>query len=87
MTLVDIVGWLLIGLIIGGAARLLIPGSDPMGCLSTSILGIAGAFTGGFLSRFLFVKHVTDTYYRPGFLVSIAGAVVVLICVRVLRRA
>lgn len=87
MTIADIVVWLIIGLIIGGVARFLVPGNDPMGCLATSLLGIAGAFTGGFLSQFLFRQHVTSTYYRPGFLVSLAGAVVVLVCVRALRSA
>ena len=40
---------LVVGFFVGAIARLLMPGRDPMGCLATSLLGIAGSFTGGFL--------------------------------------
>jgi uncharacterized membrane protein YeaQ/YmgE (transglycosylase-associated protein family) len=87
MTLIDIIGWLVIGLIVGAVARFLVPGRDPMGCLATSLLGIAGAFVGGFLFNRFYVHGVTYTYVRPGFLVSLVGAIIVLLIVRVARRA
>jgi uncharacterized membrane protein YeaQ/YmgE (transglycosylase-associated protein family) len=37
---------LLIGLVVGGIAKLLMPGKDPGGCIITILLGIAGAFVG-----------------------------------------
>ena len=81
--LIDIIGALMIGLFVGLIARFLVPGPDPMGCLATSLLGIAGAFVGGFLSRFFFAHHVG--YLRPGFLASLVGAILVLLLVRVVR--
>jgi uncharacterized membrane protein YeaQ/YmgE (transglycosylase-associated protein family) len=40
------------GLIIGGLARLLVPGPNPMGVLRTIMVGLAGSFVGGLVARF-----------------------------------
>ena len=42
-----ILGWIVVGLIAGGIAKLLMPGKDPGGCIVTILLGIAGALAGG----------------------------------------
>lgn len=44
---------LLIGLIAGAIAKLIMPGKDPGGWIITMLLGVAGAFVGGFLFRML----------------------------------
>ena len=43
--------WLVIGVIAGGIAKAITPGSamEPKGCLYTSLLGIAGSVLVGFL--------------------------------------
>ena len=46
--------WLIIGLIAGAIARLLVPGHQPMGCLWTIGVGLAGSLVGGFLSSLMF---------------------------------
>ena len=46
-----IIGWIVIGLIAGGIAKLLMPGKDPGGCLITILLGIAGALLAGFIGK------------------------------------
>jgi uncharacterized membrane protein YeaQ/YmgE (transglycosylase-associated protein family) len=86
MTLMDIIAWIVIGLIVGGLARFLVPGRDPMGCLATSLLGIAGAFVGGFISKLIWPPDPQAGYVRPGFLVSLVGAILVLFLVRAVRR-
>jgi uncharacterized membrane protein YeaQ/YmgE (transglycosylase-associated protein family) len=47
VTLGTILVLLLSGLVIGGLARLAIPGPDPMPIWATILVGIAGAFLGG----------------------------------------
>lgn len=79
-----IIGWLVIGLIVGALARLLLPGRDPMGCLATSLLGVAGSFVGGFIGQLIWPRE--DRFVRPGFLLSIVGAMIVLWIWRRLRR-
>lgn len=44
---------LIIGLIAGAIAKLIMPGKDPGGIIVTMLLGVAGAFVGGFLFRML----------------------------------
>lgn len=46
-----IASWLLIGLVIGGLGRFLVPGRNRIGLLLTILIGIAGAVGGGAVSR------------------------------------
>ncbi|MFK7975937.1 MAG: GlsB/YeaQ/YmgE family stress response membrane protein, partial [Halioglobus sp.] len=44
-----ILAWIVLGLVAGALAKLIMPGKDGGGWLMTMVLGIAGAFVGGFL--------------------------------------
>ena len=46
----------LIGLIVGAVAKLLMPGKDPGGWFVTILLGIAGSWIGGFVTKMLGVQ-------------------------------
>lgn len=80
-----ILGWLIIGLIVGALARLLMPGRDPLGCLATALLGIAGSFVGGFIGNLIWPHG--NRFARPGFILSIVGAMIVLWIWRRFRSA
>jgi uncharacterized membrane protein YeaQ/YmgE (transglycosylase-associated protein family) len=45
----ELVWWAIIGLVIGGLARLVLPGPRPIGWLWTIGAGVAGALVGGVL--------------------------------------
>ena len=45
-----IIGWIIIGAIAGVLGKLIMPGDDPGGIIVTILLGIVGAFVGGFLT-------------------------------------
>jgi len=49
-----IISWVVFGLIAGAIAKLLHKGEDPGGWIVTILIGIAGAFVGGFLTKTLF---------------------------------
>ncbi|HET7480724.1 MAG TPA: GlsB/YeaQ/YmgE family stress response membrane protein [Rubrobacteraceae bacterium] len=53
MSIGAIIGWIIIGLIAGALGKLIMPGDDPGGIIVTIILGIAGAFIGGFLASLI----------------------------------
>ena len=79
-----IIGWIVIGLLAGGVAKLLMPGRDPGGCIITILLGIAGALLAGFLGRAV-------GWYGPGdegagFIAAIIGAFVLLFIYRLIAR-
>ena len=79
-----ILGWIVIGLLAGGLAKLLMPGKDPGGCIITILLGIAGALLAGFLGRAV-------GWYGPenegaGFVAAVIGAFVILLIYRLILR-
>jgi uncharacterized membrane protein YeaQ/YmgE (transglycosylase-associated protein family) len=79
----DIVVWLIVGIIAGALARLLVPGEDPMGLLGTMLLGLAGSVLGGLVGDALIAG---DQNFSPaGLIGSILGAVVVLLIYRSVR--
>ena len=45
----DVVSWVLVGLVLGALAELFVPGRDRRGIMITGPLGIAGALIGGFI--------------------------------------
>lgn len=68
-----IIGLLIIGIVAGFLARLIVPGRDPMGFVATVVLGVVGAFVGGFLAKALF--HDPSV----GWFGATVGAVIVLL--------
>lgn len=76
----SLIGWIIFGLIVGGIARLLMPGRDPMGCLGTILLGVGGSLVGGFLAYLLF--GAGDQFQPASFLGSLLGAILLLFLAR-----
>jgi len=73
--LIALLAWALFGLIIGAIARLLIPGRQAIGLLTTMLLGIVGSLVGGFIGWVLVGGH---PFQASGWILSILGAVIVL---------
>ncbi len=46
----SILGYIVVGAIVGVLARFLVPGDDPMGIVATILLGIVGAVIGGWIA-------------------------------------
>lgn len=71
----DILIWIVFGLVVGVVAKFVMPGRDPGGMIVTIVLGIVGALLGGWIGRALGV-------YQPGqpagFIMAVVGAIVVL---------
>lgn len=75
-----IIGWIIVGGLAGGIAKLIMPGKDPGGCIVTILLGIAGAVLAGFLGRQLGWYDASDT--GAGFIAAIVGALIILFIYR-----
>ncbi len=78
-----IIGWIVIGLLAGGIAKLLMPGKDPGGCIVTVLLGIAGALLAGFLGQAVGWYQEGEA---AGFLAAIVGAFIILLVYRLVMR-
>ncbi|MEO1618115.1 MAG: GlsB/YeaQ/YmgE family stress response membrane protein [Planctomycetota bacterium] len=68
-------GWIVFGLIVGLIARGLFPGAQPMGCLRTIILGVAGSFVGGAIGYLLQGGSMIQS---SGWIGSTVGAIILL---------
>ena len=80
-----IFSWIIMGLIVGVLAKWIMPGKDPGGIIVTICIGIAGAFVGGFIGSFLGIGSVSG-FNMVSFLLSIGGAILLLILYRVIKR-
>ena len=76
----ELIGSIIFGLIVGVAAKLIMPGKDPGGIVITILLGIAGALLGGWVHT-LVDSGLPDR--AEGWIMSILGAVVILALYRV----
>ena len=80
-----IISWIVLGLIAGLLARIIMPGRDPGGVIITIVLGVAGAFVGGWLGTRLGIA-IFDGFPIQGVLVATVGAIVLLTIYRLLRK-
>jgi uncharacterized membrane protein YeaQ/YmgE (transglycosylase-associated protein family) len=80
---VEIIGFILFGLVVGVIAKFIMPGRDPGGILVTTGIGMVGALVGGLIGRYLLGRGDT---YTAGWIMSIVGAVILLALYRVVRR-
>ncbi|MFI2423600.1 GlsB/YeaQ/YmgE family stress response membrane protein [Streptomyces sp. NPDC018955] len=80
-----VIAWLVLGLLAGAIAKAVLPGRDPGGCVGTTVIGIAGAFLGGWLSARLLDRPVERHFFDLATWGSaVAGALVLLIAYRLL---
>jgi uncharacterized membrane protein YeaQ/YmgE (transglycosylase-associated protein family) len=83
MTLETLVIWLLVGLAAGWLASVVVGGG--MGIVGDIVVGIVGAFIGGWLFRAMH-WHVPVAGLGGTILVAFIGAVILLLVLRLFRR-
>jgi uncharacterized membrane protein YeaQ/YmgE (transglycosylase-associated protein family) len=78
-----IIGWIILGLLAGLIAKALLPGDDPGGVIITALIGIAGAFIGGFITKALgFGDPIDEFFDLSTWLGAIIGSIVLLLLYR-----
>ncbi len=76
-----ILSWIVLGFVVGALAKWIMPGPDPGGCIVTTLIGIAGAFVGGFLGSMLGLGPVSS-FSIGNILVATGGAILLLFLYR-----
>ncbi|MFC7977997.1 GlsB/YeaQ/YmgE family stress response membrane protein [Streptomyces cinereoruber] len=80
-----IIGWIVLGLLAGAIAKILLPGRDPGGLIGTPLIGIAGAFLGGWLSARFLDRPVANQFFDLAtWGAAIGGSFVLLVAYRLL---
>lgn len=80
----NILSWILFGLIVGIVANAIDPAESRGGVLGAILLGIAGSLIGGLLANFIFGVGVVG-FDITSFIVAVAGSIVLLFGFRALR--
>jgi uncharacterized membrane protein YeaQ/YmgE (transglycosylase-associated protein family) len=80
-----LLSWLVLGLVVGVIAKFLMPGKDPGGFVITIILGIAGAFVGGFIGSRIGFGTVSGFDMRS-LMIAVGGAIILLAVYRIFKK-
>ncbi len=82
----NIILWIIFGAIAGWLASLIMKTNREQGFVLDMVVGIVGAFLGGFIFNFFGARGVTG-FNLPSLLVAVLGAIVLLFIVKSVRRA
>ncbi|MDE0951555.1 MAG: GlsB/YeaQ/YmgE family stress response membrane protein [Halioglobus sp.] len=80
-----ILSWIVLGLIAGALAKWLMPGRDGGGWIITMVLGIAGAFVGGYLGTMLGLGGGADGVNIGSIITATVGAFVLLFVYKIVK--
>ena len=83
--MLHVIWHIITGFVVGLIARALLPGGDQMGLIATTILGIVGSVVGGLAGRLINKPQPGAKFHPAGFIMSIIGAIVVLLLWRMIR--
>ena len=79
--MLHIIWSILVGFVVGLIARWFVPGAEHMGFWLTAAVGIGGSIIGGLIAR-IFSQPKDGAFFHPaGFLLSIVGAVILLLLI------
>src|SRR5688572_19367146 len=79
----NILWFIIVGLVVGALAKLIMPGRDGGNILTTILLGIGGALLAGFLGRSMGMYGEGE---GAGIIASLIGAILLLAIYRMVRR-
>ena len=80
-----IIAFLILGLLAGAIAKMIFPGDDPGGIIITMLIGVAGAFIGGFLALALFNTHPLKHFFDLStWITAIIGSLILLAVYRLI---
>ena len=76
----NIIAWIVLGLVAGLLANVLVPGKRSEGLILTCAIGIAGALLGGWVATKLFHIHSLHGFFNLStWITAIVGAAVLLL--------
>ena len=86
----NLIAWVVLGLLAGAIAKAIVPGTQGGGWLSTLVLGVIGAFIGGSLLLFFQTGSLALTapgLSIPGVFVAVLGAIIAIFLYGLISRS
>ncbi|MCA9962134.1 MAG: GlsB/YeaQ/YmgE family stress response membrane protein [Chloroflexota bacterium] len=80
-----IVSWIVFGALAGWVASI-IANSKRQGCLFNVLIGVVGAFVGGFVMQFVTGENFSFAFNLRSFVVAVLGAIVLLVITGATRK-
>lgn len=80
-----ILGWMIVGALAGWLSSILVGKNDRKGCIGNIVVGVIGAFIGGFVMRIFGFDGITG-FNLWSILVATLGAVILLFILNAIRR-
>jgi uncharacterized membrane protein YeaQ/YmgE (transglycosylase-associated protein family) len=80
-----ILAWIVLGLVVGVIAKLIMPGKDPGGFIVTILIGVAGAFLGGWIGTMIGWGSVEGFDFRS-LALAVGGAIILLALYRAIKK-
>jgi uncharacterized membrane protein YeaQ/YmgE (transglycosylase-associated protein family) len=85
----NIIAWIVLGLLAGAIAKAVVPGQQGGSWLSTMVLGVVGAFIGGTLHTFAqtgSLQLAAPGLSIPGVFIAVIGAIIAIFLYGILSR-
>jgi uncharacterized membrane protein YeaQ/YmgE (transglycosylase-associated protein family) len=83
--MLHIIWSIIVGFAAGLIARAALPGADNMGVVATTGVGVVGSVIGGLIGNLIRKPAPGARFHPAGFLMSIVGAIVLLLVIRFMR--
>ena len=81
----SILAWVVLGLIAGAIAKFIMPGTDPGGLIVTMLIGIVGAFLGGFIGSTIAGEGL-EGFSIQSIVLAVVGSILLLWIYRMATR-
>ena len=81
-----LLSWIIFGALAGWVASIIAGTNRRQGCLTDIVVGVVGAFLGGFLMRLATGQGLSFSFDLRSFVVAVLGAIVLLVILGANRR-
>jgi uncharacterized membrane protein YeaQ/YmgE (transglycosylase-associated protein family) len=80
----NVLSWIVIGLLAGAVAGWFVPGHERNGCIGTTLIGVAGGLLGGWIWTELLGQDQAGGFLGA-LLIAVLGSAIVLLVLRAVR--
>jgi uncharacterized membrane protein YeaQ/YmgE (transglycosylase-associated protein family) len=81
-----LISWIIFGALAGWVASMIAGTNQRQGCLLNIVVGVVGAFLGGFIMSFITGANFNFAFNMQSFIVAVLGAVVLLMITGAARK-